>query len=241
MDVFTGLASRRHFDQILEGEWRRAIRDRTPLSRILLDIDRFKGFNDLYGHPAGDGCLRAVAEALRSGMNRPEDIAARYGGEEFAPILSATEASDAEQVADAVRTAVAALQITHAENTSGGGLVTASLGVSTACPQAGGPPNEWLELIAEANAIATTPELRSYVKRQGIGLGALCVIDTSARAETSPAQRVLLTVLAKMVATLLDEKITFSNRARSFIPTASVIGGFGVNAVFILRGAGSGP
>ena len=153
VDVLTGLTNRRQFDEILEREWRRAIREQTALSLIMLDIDRFKDFNDLYGHLAGDGCLRAVAEALASVTKRPGDIAARYGGEEFALILPITDAAGAEKVAHAARTAVAALKITHARNASCGGSVTASLGVSTTYPQVGGTPNAWLDLIAEADAM----------------------------------------------------------------------------------------
>ena len=153
VDVLTGLANRRHFDELLKREWHRALREQTALSLVMLDIDRFKSFNDLYGHPAGDDCLRTVARALAAAMQRPGDRAARYGGEEFALILPVTEAAGAEKVAQAARSAIAALGLNHAGNTACGGVVTASLGVSTVYPQPGGPADAWCDLIAEADAL----------------------------------------------------------------------------------------
>ncbi len=153
VDVLTRLANRRQFDEVLELEWHRAAREQTALSLVMLDVDRFKGFNDLYGHLAGDGCLQTVAGALANAVHRPADLAARYGGEEFVIILPATEAAGAEKVAHAIQAAVAALGITHAGNISCGGSVTASFGVSTAYPQQDGPPRAWLDLVAEADAL----------------------------------------------------------------------------------------
>ena len=153
VDVLTRLANRRQFDEVLEREWHRAVREQNALSLIMLDVDRFKSFNDLYGHLAGDECLQTVAGALAYVVHRPADLVARYGGEEFAVILPATGAVGAEEVAYAVRAAVAALGITHAGNISCGGSVTASLGVCTAYPQQDGPTSAWFALIAEADAL----------------------------------------------------------------------------------------
>ena len=152
-DPLTGIANRRHFDEVLLKEWKRAIREQTALSLILLDIDRFKSFNDMYGHLAGDNCLRTVAGAVASVVKRPSDLAVRYGGEEFALILPVTEAEGAESVAYTARAAIEALGLTHAGNALCGGVVTASFGVSTAYPQAGGPPEAALDLIAQADAL----------------------------------------------------------------------------------------
>ena len=152
VDALTGLANRRQFDGMLEREWRRAIREQTSLSLIMLDIDRFKAFNDLYGHVAGDACLRAVAGAMTPIAQRPGDLFARYGGEEFAVILPVTEAAGAEQIARSVLAAIARLNLPHSGNASCGGIVTASLGVTTAYPQPG-PPDAWLGLVAEADAL----------------------------------------------------------------------------------------
>ena len=81
------MSNRRAFELALAAEWRRAQREQTPLSLLMVDIDCFKSFNDRYGHPAGDACLRAVGRVLSGQAFRPADVAARVGGEEFALIL----------------------------------------------------------------------------------------------------------------------------------------------------------
>ena len=153
VDALTQLANRRQFDEALKAEWLRAIREETPLSLIMLDIDRFKRFNDLYGHLAGDECLRVVAAAVKAILRRPADLMARYGGEEFALLLPVTDESGAVSLADRVRTAIGALQLTHEGNPACGEIVTASLGVSTAYPQPGSSPEGWLELIKKADGL----------------------------------------------------------------------------------------
>jgi len=129
-DGLTGLANRRAFDEALAVEWARAVRSDTDLSLILLDVDRFKAFNDLYGHPAGDGCLRDVASAIRGIVRRPGDLIARYGGEEMAIILPRTPPAGAARVARAVCAAVQAMGVPHADSSCG--VLTASVGVATA-------------------------------------------------------------------------------------------------------------
>lgn len=133
-DALTGIANRRRFEDAMETEWRRCARDETSLAVIILDVDHFKRFNDRYGHPAGDGCLRQVAAVLRDGARRPSDLVARIGGEEFAILLPATELSGAAIVAERLRAEVQALAIPHAGNLPSG-LVTISLGVAAAWPQ----------------------------------------------------------------------------------------------------------
>lgn len=136
-DGLTGLANRRSFDETIDLEWRKTVRDMSQLSLLLLDLDNFKQFNDEYGHQAGDDCLRSVAAATRSALTRPGDLACRYGGEEFAVILSGASADRATQVADRIRLAVEALQIPHLGN-SAAPVVTASIGVATALARVGG-------------------------------------------------------------------------------------------------------
>jgi diguanylate cyclase (GGDEF)-like protein len=101
-DVISGLANRRAFDEILEGEITRATRYHQPLSLIILDLDSFKEYNDRWGHPAGDVRLREVADLLRLNVREP-DVAARYGGEEFAVILPNTTKSGAIRLAERLR------------------------------------------------------------------------------------------------------------------------------------------
>ena len=137
-DGLTGLGNRRAFDQALENEWRLAKRAGTELSLLLLDLDRFKAFNDQYGHQVGDDCLRAVANTIQNAVKRTGDLAARYGGEELAVILPNTNSIGAVHVGCLIRAAVEALSITHGENREGNGLVTVSIGVATALSRVGG-------------------------------------------------------------------------------------------------------
>ncbi|WP_338663450.1 diguanylate cyclase [Pararoseomonas sp. SCSIO 73927] len=148
-DGLTGLANRRRFDEALAVEWRRAAREGTWLSMLLLDVDRFKMFNDRYGHLAGDDALRAVARAMEAAIRRPGDLAARYGGEEFAVILPNTDAAGAREVAELARAAIARAGIPHEANESG--LVTASIGVAAAQPVAATQPESSM-LVAAADA-----------------------------------------------------------------------------------------
>ncbi|HKY34473.1 MAG TPA: diguanylate cyclase [Polyangiaceae bacterium] len=131
VDGLTGLANRRRFDEVLEQECRRSRRERTSLALIMTDVDFFKKYNDAYGHPGGDECLRRVATVLTQGARRPADVAARYGGEEFALILPHTTLEGAAVVAEGVRSGVAALNILHA-GSSVAPHVTLSLGVAFA-------------------------------------------------------------------------------------------------------------
>jgi diguanylate cyclase (GGDEF)-like protein/PAS domain S-box-containing protein len=136
-DGLTGIANRRSFDEALEREWKRTLREGSQISLLLLDIDHFKGFNDLYGHQVGDDCLRAVAAAV-AGAVRATDIVARYGGEEIAIILPSADTAGAIETAEKVRSAIENLRLTHEGNAEAGGWVTASIGVATALARQGG-------------------------------------------------------------------------------------------------------
>lgn len=126
-DSLTDVHNRRKFDEYLEREWKRAIRDRSILSLLLIDIDHFKLFNDTYGHPAGDICLKSVAGAFSTCLNRPGDFLARYGGEEFAVILPQTDTEGALHVAESLRFAIKNLQIPH-ESSPTADHITISIG-----------------------------------------------------------------------------------------------------------------
>ena len=128
-DSLTGIANRRRFDSSLADEVRRAQRYRTDLALLFLDVDAFKGFNDLYGHQAGDECLQRIAAAFASVFHRPGDLVARYGGEEFAAILPQTGVEVALELAEAVRCAIQALALLSAASACG--VVTVSIGVAS--------------------------------------------------------------------------------------------------------------
>jgi diguanylate cyclase (GGDEF)-like protein len=132
LDGLTNIANRRSFDDRFAQEWNRAIRYRQPLALAMIDLDHFKQYNDLYGHFAGDRCLRAVADALAQHVHRPEDFVARFGGEEFALLLPHTAADGALEVVERVREAILALGIQHQGNPWH--WVTASIGYSVVVP-----------------------------------------------------------------------------------------------------------
>lgn len=119
-DGLTQVANRRHFDDTLALEWRRAARNGMPLSLLILDIDFFKPFNDEHGHQAGDDVLRQVAQVLRESVHRAADLVARYGGEEFVVLLPETDADHAREIAESLRQSIEVL-----------GTITASVGVTT--------------------------------------------------------------------------------------------------------------
>jgi diguanylate cyclase (GGDEF)-like protein len=115
-DALTGIANRRKFDELLECEWLRAQRSGEPVSLLMIDVDHFKLYNDLYGHPKGDVCLQHVTRALLSACTRPADVVARYGGEEFVVLLPQTPRLGAQHMAQQVLTTVAGFGIVHADS-----------------------------------------------------------------------------------------------------------------------------
>jgi diguanylate cyclase (GGDEF)-like protein len=145
MDGLTRLSNRRKFDEYIALEWKRGIRDKDPLSLIILDVDFFKVFNDTYGHQAGDDCLRSVAGVIGSNTKRVPDLAARYGGEEFAVILPATDLEGALHLAEAIRTKVQGLAISH-EMSEANQCVTVSAGVASVIPAKDSSPDELIRM-----------------------------------------------------------------------------------------------
>jgi diguanylate cyclase (GGDEF)-like protein len=145
-DSLTGIANRRQFDRRLEEEWRRCRRFGLPLAEILLDVDFFKAYNDAFGHPAGDECLRRVADALADRLRRAGDLVARYGGEEFVALLPGLSLADAFAVAEQLRSRVEALRIPHPAGPHA--VVTVSAGVASVVPGAG--PSSRLTSAADA-------------------------------------------------------------------------------------------
>lgn len=133
-DGLTKIGNRRRFEAFLSDEWHRAVRFKTEISLILLDIDHFKLYNDSYGHQAGDDCLQKVAEALAETIHRPTDLVARFGGEEFAIILGGTDAEGAKTIAEQAMENVRNLQIPHCKSQTSE-FLTISIGIATAFPK----------------------------------------------------------------------------------------------------------
>lgn len=148
LDGLTGVANRRQFDNTIRQEFQRARRNQTSLSVIMIDIDSFKAYNDIYRHQAGDDCLRQVSAALGLVLKRPNDLLARYGGEEFAVILPDTDEEGARILAESLRQAVESLKIPHRLASRNISVITISLGVATRMPHR---DDDYCSLIASAD------------------------------------------------------------------------------------------
>ncbi|MFH7320471.1 diguanylate cyclase domain-containing protein [Desulfurivibrio sp. D14AmB] len=153
LDGLTGIANRRRFDEFLEAEWRRGLRQAQPLSVIILDIDFFKLYNDHYGHQQGDDCLKQVAATLAGTATREGDLVARYGGEEFTVVLPETEAEGAWAVAEELRTGVQEQKIPHAQSKVSE-YVSISVGTATLVPTQDSKPAEIVALADKALYLA---------------------------------------------------------------------------------------
>ena len=130
MDSMTGLLNRRSFDVMMKSELRRHVRSLEPMSLLLIDIDYFKQYNDLYGHVAGDDCLEKVGAIVRETLLRSSDMAFRYGGEEMSCLLPATDFSGAHHLVDRLQKNVKAAGIVH-ERSDISSQLTVSIGFMT--------------------------------------------------------------------------------------------------------------
>lgn len=156
-DSLTGIPNRLHFERRFSEEWQRARRNGDYVACLLIDVDHFKQFNDLYGHVAGDDCLRRIAAVLDEQLMRPSDFVARYGGEEFLVLLPGTDAEGAEVIAKRLNEAVEDLAIHHVAG-SASRYVTVSVGVAAALP----------ERLSDKSALVKAADEALYrAKRQG--------------------------------------------------------------------------
>lgn len=148
MDSLTGLANRRRFDECFDAEWRRAMRDGSPLSMLLIDVDLFKLYNDTYGHLAGDSCLKEIAQSALEVIRRPGDLVARFGGEEFAIVLPGTQNDGAMQLANGICEALRRRKLPH--GASPHRIATISIGCATTMPTIGQLAVTLMEIADEA-------------------------------------------------------------------------------------------
>nr|WP_260400314.1 diguanylate cyclase [Paraburkholderia bannensis] len=159
-DPLTGLENRATFDDVLAREWKCARRNEKPLSLLFIDIDRFKSYNDQYGHQAGDVALKSVATRIAACLDRPGDHAARYGGEEFIVVLPDTDTRGAALMAEKIRSAVFNLQIEHRQAPLQ--MLTVSIGVSTTA----------VDRVTDASTLLKTADMALYEAKR---LGRNCV------------------------------------------------------------------
>jgi diguanylate cyclase (GGDEF)-like protein len=161
-DGLTHVANRRSIAEYLEQEWKRSIRNSTPISLILLDIDFFKLYNDTYGHQAGNACLKMIAVSLKNTVKRSGDLVARYGGEEFVVVLPNTNMTGAASVAEDLRENTESLQIPHL-NSKVSQYVTVSIGIAATIPPLDSNPFDLLNQADKALYMAKQ-EGRNRVK-----------------------------------------------------------------------------
>jgi len=149
LDPLTGVPNRRSFTSALEDAWRRGLRSKGPIAVLMIDIDFFKGINDMHGHTYGDRCLGVIARTLGQQARRTYDLFARYGGEEFVLLLPETKLEGAVVVAERMREAIAALEIANAASPFDGRL-TISIGTATAIAEANGEASSLVEIADQA-------------------------------------------------------------------------------------------
>ncbi len=155
LDGLTQVANHRKFNQYLAQKWFQMSKEENPISIIMADIDCFKGYNDTYGHQAGDQCLKQVALAINQTVQMisktdNENLVARYGGEEFAVVLPQITATNAVSIAEEIRLHIKSLNIIHQASSCASKIVTLSLGVATTVPQFGGSIEELIAIADQA-------------------------------------------------------------------------------------------
>lgn len=146
-DEGSGVANKRYFNKFFEIEWKKAIRNKNEISIIMIDVDYFKSYNDIYGHIEGDKCLAKIARTISNCLERPSDFVARFGGEEFVCVLPETDRIGAFIVAEKIRKKVESINITH-RKTNNSEVVTVSLGVNTVTPDSS---SDMLEFVYNAD------------------------------------------------------------------------------------------
>lgn len=162
-DQLTGLANRRSFDLSFKSEWRRCTREKQHISLLVIDVDDFKLYNDTFGHPAGDNCLRRIAESIKENAQRPADLAARIGGEEFCVLLPGTDELGAIKVAENIRKTVNRLDIKNPDENKKN--ITISIGISSCTPRL--QKEEQSDVLYPAMLMKASDRAMYLAKQQG--------------------------------------------------------------------------
>jgi diguanylate cyclase (GGDEF)-like protein len=152
IDQLTGIPNRRSFDERLNIEWKHAIRENRPISILIIDIDKFKTYNDVYGHQQGDVVLQKVAGTIQRSLKRPTDLATRWGGEEFVILLPETDLEGGLEVAEHIRENIEQEKIPCADGSTP--RVTVSIGVNTQYPTQGSPTESFFSNADKALYVA---------------------------------------------------------------------------------------
>ena len=173
IDGLTGVQNRRSLDLLLDSEWSNGQLGDKELSLLYIDIDFFKRFNDTYGHPSGDDCLRRVARTLVASVPMPAECGGRYGGEEFVVVLPETSAGSAQATADRITASIRDLDIPH--EASPFGVVTASVGIATVRPTPDANPS-WLVHLADDALYAAKRSGRNRIELSAQGARGECVL-----------------------------------------------------------------
>ena len=161
IDVLTGLYNRRYFNEVYQREWQNALQAKYSLASIMIDIDYFKRFNDIYGHLQGDLCLNKVSEAIKKSASRPRDIVARFGGEEFIVFLPDTDIKGAVNITEKIINGIGKLNIINA-GSSVSGKVTVSIGIAAMIPQETDASDDLLDKSDQALYRAKTEGRNCY-------------------------------------------------------------------------------
>lgn len=146
LDDLTEIPNRRNYEKRLSNEWKRAIREKIPLSIAMLDVDYFKQYNDNYGHPQGDHALKLVASVISNILKRPADFVARVGGEEFVIIMPHNEQQGAYELAEIIRASIENLQIEH-NFSAVSNILTVSIGGTSCIPKQENQLKDFIDLI----------------------------------------------------------------------------------------------
>ena len=165
IDPLTKIPNRRGFENRLEMEWNRSLREQTPISILIMDVDKFKDYNDTYGHQQGDVALKAFADLSVASLMRPVDFVARWGGEEFVIMLSGTDINGAEDVGERIRKSLESLVIPTGDEVKT--MITASIGVNSVIPNANISTADFIKKADQALYRAKQSGRNKVVKSEG--------------------------------------------------------------------------